>query len=220
MAADFLSLIGAIPGLMSDFGGGGSAPYLKQQQQLAGQQQGISQAMTQGPSNPLYQQMYGQYRQQGANQLGQGVAEIQAQNRMNSSMGRTPLLNDERGSENIFRNITQGYQNLGTQADQQTRQALQGAMYGTNAAATDYNNVSKFGQAANAQQLQGYGGIESLLRGLGSNNNMPTGSMGAGNYGGGYINQIMGSQYGQPSGQNFYQGQNGYGMNYPRVNNY
>ena len=42
MAADFLSLLTAIPSLMQDFGGGTSAPYLKQQQQLAQQQQGIS----------------------------------------------------------------------------------------------------------------------------------------------------------------------------------
>lgn len=182
--ADFLSLIGAIPGLISDFSGSTSAPYLQQQKQLAQQQQGISQALTQGPNNPLYQQLYGQYRTQGAQQLGQGVAELQAQNRLNSSMGRTPLLNDERGSENIFRNIMQGYQGLGTQADQQTRQALQGGMVGTNAAATDYNNISKFGQAANAQQLQGYSGIYNLLRGLNGNsqNSQPVGSAGGGNY--------------------------------------
>lgn len=182
MATDFLSLLGAIPGLMSDFGGGTSAPYLDQQKQLAQQQQGISQALTQGPANPLYQHMYGQYEQQGANQLGQGVAELQAQNRANSALGRTPLLNSERGSENIFRNVMQGYQGLGTQADQQTRQALQGAMFGTNAAATDYNNLSKYGQAANSQQLTGYNTIYNLLRGLGGQQQPSVGSMGGGNY--------------------------------------
>lgn len=187
--ADFLSLIGAIPGLISDFGGGTSAPYRKQQEQLAQQQMGISQALTQGAGNPLYDQMYGHYKDQGANNLGQGIAELQAQNRMNSSMGRTPLLNDERGSENIFRNIMQGYQGLGTQADTQTRQSLQGGMLGTNAAATDYNNISRYGQAGNSQELSGYNTIYNLLRGLGSNtkNNglqtpPSTGSMGAGNY--------------------------------------
>lgn len=181
--ADFLSLIGAIPGLISDFGGGTSAPYLNQQKQLAQQQQGISQALTQGPSNPLYQQMYGQYEQQGANQLGQGVAELQSQNRANAALGRTPLLNNERGSENIFRNVVQGYQNLGTQAEQQTRQALTGAMYGTNAASTDYNNLSKYGQAANSQQLTGYNTIYNLLRGLGGGQQQPSvGSAGGGNY--------------------------------------
>lgn len=183
--ADFLSLIGAIPGLISDFKGSTSAPYLQQQKSLAQQQANISGAMT-DTNNPLYQQIYGQYKTQGANQLGQGVAELQAQNRMNANLGRTPLLNNERGSENIFRNIMQGYQGLGTQADQQTRQALQGAMVGTNAAATDYNNLSKFGQAANTQQLQGYSGIYNLLRGLGGGQNQPqttpTGSTGAGNY--------------------------------------
>lgn len=213
--ADFLSLIGAIPGLMSDFSGGTSAPYRKQQEQLAQQQQGISQAMTQGPNNPLYQQLYGQYQQQGANQLGQGISEIQAQNRMNSSMGRTPLLNNERGSENIFRNIMQGYQGLGTQADQQTRGALQGAMYGTNAAATDYNNLSKFGQAANSQQLSGYNTIYNLMRGLGSTNQQTAPST---NY-----SPLMSQQQQQPNGQNFYQGQQGYGlqqMYQPQVNSY
>lgn len=185
MADDFLSsLIGKIPTLISDFGGGTSAPYLDQQKQLAQQQMGISQALTQGPSNPLYQQMYGQYREQGANQLGQGIAELQGQNRANAAMGRVPLLNDERGSENIFRNVMQGYQNLGTQADQQTRQSLQGAMLGTNAAATDYNNLSKYGQAANSQQLSGYNTIFNLLRGLGGNQQQTpsVGSSGGGNY--------------------------------------
>lgn len=177
--ADFLSLIGAIPGLISDFGGGTSAPYLDQQKKLAQQQANISGAMT-DTNNPLYQQLYGQYKTQGANQLASGVAEIQGQNRANAALGRVPLLNDERGSENIFRNIMQGYQGLGTQADQQTRQALSGAAFGTNAAATDYNNISKYGQAANAQQLTGYNAIYNLLRG--GQQQPAVGSTGGGNY--------------------------------------
>lgn len=168
--ADFLSLIGAIPSLISDFGGGTSAPYRKQQEELAQQQMANSQALSQGPGNPLYQQLYGQYKTQGANNIGQGIAELQAQNRLNSGMGRTPLLNDERGSENIFRNIMQGYQGLGTQADAQTRDALMGGVRGTAAASQNYNDLSKFGQAGNSQELSGYNTIYNLLRGLGGNN--------------------------------------------------
>lgn len=194
---DFLSLLTAIPSLIQDFGGGTSAPYNKQQQELAGQQQQISQALLQGPNNPLYQQMYGQYKQQGQNQMAQGIAELQAQNRLNTSMGRTPLFNQERGGEQIFRNLMQGYQNLGTQADQQTRGNLMQAGQATNAGLAGYNNISKYGQAANSAQLSGYNTIYNLLKGVGGSQGqqtpnaspqnymqqmMPTGSSGAGNY--------------------------------------
>lgn len=196
MATDFLSLISQIPGLISNFSGS-SAPYLQQQKQLAGQQNQISQALLQGPNNPLYQQMYGQYREQGANQLGQGIAQLQAQNRMNTSMGRTPLLNQERGGEQLFRNLMQGYQGLGTQADQQTRQNLAGAGAATNSALAGYGNTTNYANSATSQNLAGYQGIYNLLRGTTQSQGqqtpnaspqnymqqmMPTGSSGAGNY--------------------------------------
>lgn len=164
MAADFLSLIGAIPTLMHNFSGSESAPYRKQQEQIAQRQNQLSQAMT-DTNNPLYQQIYGQYKQQNQNNLAQVIAEAQGQNRMNAGMGRLPLFNQERGSENIFRNLMQGYQNQGTQADQQTRQALGQAMYGNQAAQGQYNTISPYGQAANAQQLSGYNLISNMLGG-------------------------------------------------------
>lgn len=162
---DFLSLIGAIPSLMSDFSGGTSAPYLKQQQQIAARQNQLSQAMT-DTNNPLYQQLYGQYKQQNQANMASTIAEAQGQNRMNAAMGRTPLFNNERGSENIFRNIVQQGQNSGVQADTQTRQALGQAMVGGASALGGYNSVSPYAQSANAQQLSGYQGISNLLRGM------------------------------------------------------
>lgn len=182
MAADFLSLLTSLPSIVQAFGGGTSAPYLKQQQQLAGQQQQISQAMLQGPQNPLYQQMYGQYREQGANQLGQGIAQLQAQNRLNTGMGRTPLFNQERGGEQLFRNLMQGYQGLGTQADQQTRQNLMGAGQATNLGLQGYNNVSQYGKAANSAELTGYNSIYNLLRGGQGATPQNQGYTGTGNY--------------------------------------
>jgi hypothetical protein len=166
---DFLSLIGAIPGLISDFKGDTSAPYRKQQEEIANRQNQLSQALT-DTNNPLYQQMYGQYKQQNQNNLAQVIAEAQGQNRMNASMGRTPLFNNERGSENIFRTLAQGYQNSGVQADQQTRAGLQQALGGNQAAQQQYGAITPTTSRANAQQLSGYQGIEDIIRqGLGGN---------------------------------------------------
>lgn len=166
MAADFLSLIGAIPGLMSAFGGDQSAPYRKQQEQLASRQNQISQALTDN-NNPLYQQIYGQYKQQNQNNMASMIAEAQGQNRMNASMGRVPLFNQERGGENIFRAMMQQGQNAGVQADQQARQALMQASQGAASGLGAYNSISPFAARAAAQkQMGGYQGIEDLLRGM------------------------------------------------------
>lgn len=162
---DFLSLISAIPGLISDFKGDQSAPYRKQQEEIANRQNQLSQAMT-DVNNPLYQQLYGQYKQQNQSNMAQVIAEAQGQNRMNSAMGRTPLFSQERGGENIFRSLMQGYQNQGVQADQQTRQALTQAMGGNQAAQSQYGAITPTTARANAQEQSGYQGIEGLLRSM------------------------------------------------------
>lgn len=179
--ADFLSLISAIPSLISDFSGGTTAPYKQQQQQLASNQLSASNALMQGPNNPLYQSIFGQYKQQNANTAAQTIAEAQGQNRMNANMGRTPLFSNERGSENIFRTLMQQQQGAGVQADQQTRAAL-GQAGGMNMQGlAGYNSITPYGVAANKQQNTGYQGIYDLMRGLGSTSGS-TGSTGAGNY--------------------------------------
>lgn len=189
MAADFLSLIGAIPSLISDFTGGTTAPYASQQKQLAGNQAQISNALLQGPNNPLYQQLYGQYQTQNRNNMQQSIADAQAQNRMNVNMGRTPLFSNERGSENIFRSMQQGYQNEGVQADQQTRAALTGASGPTLQGIAGYNSITPSAIAANKGQNQGYQSIYDLLRGMGNQGGQSQlqGAQGAG------INPSMGS---------------------------
>lgn len=183
--AGFLDLISSIPSLISDFSGATTSPYQKQQQQLAGQQQQISQALMQGPNNPLYQSIYGQYKQQNANNLASTIAEAQGQNRMNSNMGRTPLFSNERGSENIFRNVVQQQQNAGVQADQQARSALGAAAGPTLQGLAGYNSITPSTVAANQQQLKGYQSIFDLLKGQSSPFNQSTagiGTSGAGNY--------------------------------------
>lgn len=161
---DLLSLLGSIPSLISDFSGNTTAPYQKQQKEIADRQNQYSQALT-DVNNPLYQQLYGQYKQQNQSNMAQGIAEAQAQNRLNAGMGRVPLFNNERGSENIFRNLMQGYQNQGVQADQQTRSALQQGLMGNQLAQSQYGQISPYTIAANKQQNMGYQGIYDLLRG-------------------------------------------------------
>lgn len=164
MSFDPLSLISSVPSIMSLFGGGTAAPYRKEQEQLAARQNQISQALTDN-NNPLYQQLYGQYQQQNKNNLAETIAELQRQNRMNTQNGRTPLFNQERGGETVFRNLMQGYQNSGAQADQQTRQGLAQAMGGAGSALGGYNQISPYGIKANSAPLLGYQGIYDILRG-------------------------------------------------------
>lgn len=170
--SDFLSLLTAIPSLISNFSGGTTAPYQKQQEELAGRQNQISAALT-DTNNPLYQQIYGQYKQQNQNNMGQMIAEAQAQNRMNSNMGRTPLFSNERGSENIFRQMMQQYQQGGVQADQQTRAALTGAGGQTTQGIAGYNSMTPATVAANKGQNMGFQGIYDLLRGYGGQQQPP-----------------------------------------------
>lgn len=181
--ADFLSLISAIPSLISDFSGSAN-PYAKQQQQIAGNQLQISNALTQGPSNPLYQSIYGQYKQQNANNMASTIAEAQGQNRMNANMGRTPLFSNERGSENIFRNVVQQQQGAGVQADQQTRSALGQGSSSALQGQAGYNSIIPQTNAATSQNLAGYNSIYNLLRGQQNpfQSQPSTGSTGAGNY--------------------------------------
>lgn len=180
---DFLSLLTSIPSMISNFSGT-AQPYRREQEQLAARQNQLSQAMT-DTNNPLYQQIYGQYQQQNRNNIAQMIAEAQGQNRMNANMGRTPLFNQERGSENIFRSMMQQYQNMGTQSAEQTRAALGQAMGGAGQAMQGYNQLTPYRNMQTAQKLQPYKDIYSLLNG-GQGAMGSTGSMGAGNYSGEY----------------------------------
>jgi len=195
---DFLSLISAIPSLISNFGGSAN-PYDKEREQIAGQQRSIYDALSQGPGNAMYNNIYGQYKQQNQNHFADLISQLQAQNRMNVASGRTPLLSPERGSENIFRNLVQNNQEAGVQADQQTRASLGQAVGAGNDAMSGYQSLMKGKNLATAQNLQGYQDIYSLLNGL---NKPSAGSMGSGNYSmSGAMNGVNGMNGAQ---RNFY----------------
>lgn len=75
-------------------------------------------------TNPKYQQIYGQQKQQGQDNLAYQIAELGRQNRKLSMLGRTPLFSAERGGETLFRGLTQGYQDIQNKAGDQTQNIL------------------------------------------------------------------------------------------------
>ena len=134
----------SIPGGVANGGGSTIFDYLMRQQPSAGQsiagalpfynlpqQQNryfqpayqASQAMI-NPDNPLYKKLYGQKRQQGQQNLAETIMELSRQNRKLTSMGRSPLLDRERGGESIFRNLIQGNQDVQNQAAGDTESLL------------------------------------------------------------------------------------------------
>lgn len=170
--ADFLSLLTAIPSLMADFSGSTSDPYEQQKKAAAGNMANISAAMT-DTSNPLYKQLYGQYQDQARQNMAQVISQAEGQNRMNATMGRTPLFDPARGGETMFRSLMQGYQGMGQQSDLQTRQALQGALGANNSTGNMFNTAGAGAARAGAANLSGYQGISDLLKTFGSNNSTP-----------------------------------------------
>lgn len=176
------------PTLISDFNGGTSAPYLGNQKQIAQQQQNIYGEL-QNPQSAGYQQLYNQYKDQNTQNMAQGISELQGQNRLAANMGRTPLFSQDRGGETLFRGITQGYQNAGTQANQQTQQNLMGQLQGGNAAMGAYNSLSNYGAKSNAQQLSGF---DTLAKFLSPGQNAQTQQMPSQNstFGNGYYNTL------------------------------
>jgi len=84
----------------------------------------------QDPTSQKYQQIYGQQRQQGQQNLAETIAELSRQNRKLAMMGRVPLFNEERGGEQQFRALTQGYQDVQNRAAGQTQDILGRAYQG------------------------------------------------------------------------------------------
>lgn len=111
-------------------------------------------------SSPQYQSIYNQQKQQGQQNLAESIAELSRQNRKLQVLGRSPLLDNERGGEAIFRNLTQGYQDNQNQAAQNTQGILGQQAQG-------YLNQGQLQSqlAANKAGIHGnlYGGLAKLF---------------------------------------------------------
>jgi hypothetical protein len=76
-------------------------------------------------NNPLYQQLYGQFKQQGQQNLAQNLMMMEGRNRSLGAMGRTPLFAPERNGEQVFRQTMMGNQDIQNQASQQALGQIQ-----------------------------------------------------------------------------------------------
>lgn len=123
------SLIQAIPSIMTGMKGKST----KKQSQYSDEIAGLSRAQY-DQSSPIFQNLYSQERSAGQQDLASTISEISKQNRKAVTMGRTPLLDRERGGESLFRQLMMGQQDVGERARKNTFSQLgqaQGAMQGT-----------------------------------------------------------------------------------------
>lgn len=167
------SLLTALPGILSSFKGVNA----KNQSNISGQQQNVANAMY-NPSNPLYQQLYGQERQNIQQTGAQQIAQAGNQNRLLSSMGRTPLFSQQRNGEEAFRQSVMNQQGADVAAQNATRGILSNSMSGLNTAMVGANErssalygPSRIAQGANNQTPIGFSSIGQFLNGSGGNNN-------------------------------------------------
>lgn len=140
-------------------------PLAAMQAQLAGAQSNTN--------SPLFQQLFGQEKEAGNQNLAATISQIQAQNRMAQSRGQKPLLDQERGGESIFRNLIQGQQDVGNQALQNTfgqlksaQNAYSGAEQGYNSIYNTQNNIANEDYSNNLKQVGGYYSLGDTLKGL------------------------------------------------------
>lgn len=153
------ALIKFIPSVLTNFKG----KDLSKQNAAQAQMANLANAQY-DQNNPLFQQVYNQERQAGQQDIASVIAEASRQNRKLSSLGRTPLFSQERGGEEMFRNLTKGYQDVQGTARDRAFNILRG---GQNAQTGVYNAAQSLSgdQFQNKQrQLLGYGNIADLLK--------------------------------------------------------
>lgn len=155
------SLAEAIPSIMYNFKGINTGPS----QDIANKQQQITGAQT-DINNPLYQQIYGQQKQQSQQSLADSIQELSNQNRKLASMGRVPLFDAERGGEQMFRGLTQGYQTAQNQAAGNTQNILSNAGSSLNQQAGNATNLAMLQNMNQMQQAKGETGIAGILKNL------------------------------------------------------
>ena len=153
------SLTQALPYIRTQYKG----KDLKGQRQSAANMANLSDAMV-NPNNATYQSVYNQNRGSQQQDLASAIAEISNQNRKLVSMGRTPLLDQERGGESIFRNLIKGNQEAGSNARLETQNQLRGALAGQGANFQAQQGVANSGYENNLLRANAYYGLGGLGR--------------------------------------------------------
>lgn len=151
------SLVQAIPYIYTQYKG----KDLKGQKRSSAQLENLSDAMV-NPNNATYQGLYQSNRGSQQQDLASTIAEISRQNRKLVSMGRTPLLDQERGGETVFRNLIMGNQQAGSNARAETQNQLRNALAGQGANFQAQKDLSESGygnRLLKANAAYGLGGL-------------------------------------------------------------
>jgi hypothetical protein len=156
------TLTQAIPAILTGFQGKSN----KKQKGVADEIGALSRA-SYDMDSPQFQNLYRQ--NQGAMQqdLSSTIAEISRQNRKLTTMGRRPLLDQERGGESIFRNLMTAQSGIGDRARGATFDQLNRGISGLS---TAYGAYDKSADADWENKLRKVGSFYSMgdaMRGLG-----------------------------------------------------
>lgn len=156
------TLVQTIPAILTGFQGKST----KKQKGVADEIGNLSRAQY-DMNSPQFQDLYRQ--NQGAMQqdLASTIAEVSRQNRKLTTMGRRPLLDQERGGESIFRNLMGAQVGIGDRARGATFDQLNRGMSGLS---TAYNAYDKTADADWENKLRRVGAtytIGDAMRGLG-----------------------------------------------------
>jgi len=117
-------------------------------------------------NDPMYQQIYGQQKQQGQQNLAESIQEMVNQNRRLSALGRTPLFSQERGGETLFRGLNKGYLDVQNQAAGNTQNILGSAAQGLQGAYGAANTQAMLENQNNYQKAKGQTGVVGILKNL------------------------------------------------------
>jgi hypothetical protein len=154
-------LVQAIPAILAGFKGKDT----KKLRQTSGQMEQLADAQY-NMDNPLFQRIYGQEQGAGQQDLASTISELSRQNRKLVTMGRTPLLDQERGGESIFRQLMMGQQDVGNRARQNTFSQLgrgQQAQAGVYDAQNDLVNTDWENEL---RKVGGYYSLGDALKGM------------------------------------------------------
>lgn len=137
----------------------------KAQKQVAGQMADITNALY-NPENPIYQRLNKENQETGRQNVASTIAEVVRQNRKQLSMGRTPLLDQERGGESVFRNLIKGNQDAASQARENSLGQLIAAHRGLGTLYDAYGGLGTRGLLNDQMKVGAYSTIGDTLQNL------------------------------------------------------
>jgi hypothetical protein len=156
------SLVQAIPAILTGFQGRDN----KAQKRTANQATDLARASV-NPNSAQYQSLFQTNRQGAQQDLASAVSEVSRQNRKLVGMGRTPLLDQERGGESIFRNLMLGQAQAGDQARRLTFDQLSGGASSLGRAAGLQGEAADQDYANKLRKVGSFYSIGDAMRGLG-----------------------------------------------------